>query len=221
MQEVAPLWELYRDQPVKTVKVPLDIHTKLRELTKTMNLPSLGSVIAHETNLVSQKYGDPVDITTAMHGTEPIVITGKPLSGKTYFVKNKILNWIKKQKVMRYNVYVVDTAHEYSILKHVSDDFQFKGDMIRVRFRPDKEVRKAERDIEWIFERLNDKRKYLKKWIVIVEEAHRYQNIQSFLSFVYESRKFARKVILVTPQYSAFLGLNVFDVKGNGIYVKS
>ena len=81
-------------------------------------------------------------------------------------------------------------------------------------------MRYAKTQIELLFESLNARRKRLANWIIIVEEAHRYSSISAFMSFVYESRKFARKVVLVTPQYSAFQGLDLYEVKYGAVYYK-
>lgn len=210
----SPLWEPWAEYD-KTIHVHRDIHAELQKNKEAMDLPSLGAYVAYLVNVLKQRYGEPTDIETLMESPVPIVMTGPPLAGKTYFVMKRLLPILRNL----YSVFVVDTAHEYK-LKRVKTDYTFKSVKESVRFKPSKRVRFAETQVEMLFESLNARRKRLGNWIIIVEEAHRYCNIPAFMSFVYESRKFVRKTILVTPMFSAFLGLDAYEIKYGGLYFK-
>jgi len=63
-----------------------------------------------------------------------------------------------------------------------------------------------------IFTHLDLKRNSLSKWIIIVEEAHTYKNLSTFIKFLYGSRHIVRKMVVVTPQTDAFQGLMTLTI---------
>lgn len=151
-----------------------------------------------------------------MNETVPVVLTGKPLSGKTFFIRNNVVS-----RLWHHSILVIDTWNEYKEIQTVGyelNSFNFREmDKKKIRFVPNKRGDIAEREIERLFEDLDMKRDELANWVIIVEEAHAYKNIPSFMKFLYGSRRIVRKMIVVTPQLDAFEGLETFTVYRKGI----
>jgi len=155
--------------------------------------------------LLEERARNLASVDAVMNGTVPVVLTGKPLSGKTFFVKQKLLPSLKSNPVL-----VIDSWDEYKELRNIGYDIyglNFKDFNEQIRFVPNTQSRVAETEVESIFAHLDMRRNELAKWIVIVEEAHAFKNIAAFTKFLYGSRHFVRKMVAVTPQTDAFQGL--------------
>lgn len=144
-------------------------------------------------------------VDDVMKGTVPVVLTGKPLSGKSFFVKKKLLPSLKGSPML-----VIDSWDEYKELRNIGYDIyglNFKDFNEQIRFIPNTQSRVAETEVENIFAHLDMKRGEMSKWIIIVEETHAYKNVSAFTKFLYGSRHIVRKMVAVTPQTDAFRGL--------------
>lgn len=186
------------------VRVPEELRDQIMSLKLEMGFRSAGNVV-HYLLLQTQGSIKPATLERVMKRRVPVVITGKPLCGKTYFIRKQLL-----PKLNPYPVLVIDTWNGYRRIDKVGyevnalDFGNYKG---HIRFVPTKRSDIAEREIERLFEDLDMKRDDLRRWIVIVEEAHAYRNLPPFMKFLYGSRRIVRKMIAVTPDVDAFDGL--------------
>jgi len=155
--------------------------------------------------LLEEQAKNLASVDAVMAGNVPVVLTGKPLSGKTFFIKQKLLPSLRGNPVL-----VIDSWDEYGQLRNIAYDvygLNFKDFNEQIRFVLNTQSRVAETEVENIFAHLDMKRNELAKWIVIVEEAHAFKNIAAFTKFLYGSRHIVRKMVAVTPQTDAFQGL--------------
>lgn len=153
----------------------------------------------------TQKLSKRARVRAVMKEKVPVVLTGKPLSGKTFFVKRKLLPSLKGNPVL-----VIDSWNEYNEMRNIGYDIyglDFKDFNEHIRFVPNSQSRVAITEVESIFAHLDMKRNEMSKWIVIVEEAHAFKNVPAFTKFFYGSRHNVRKMVAVTPQTDAFKGL--------------
>ena len=58
-----------------------------------------------------------------------------------------------------------------------------------------------------IFEHLNRQRDSLRKWVFVLDEAHRFADDANVRSFITEAGKFCKKVILITADWKKYEGL--------------
>ncbi len=140
-----------------------------------------------------------------MKGNVPTVLIGKPLAGKTFFIKQKLLPILVGSPVL-----VIDSWNEYDELRNIGYDIyglNFKDFNEHIRFVPNAQSRVAETEVESIFAHLDMKRNEMARWIIIVEEAHTFKDVPAFAKSLYGSRHVVRKMIAVTPQTDAFQGL--------------
>jgi len=160
--------------------------------------------------LVLKHYAGEYEIATrkrVMQDTVPIVLTGLPLAGKTYFIRHRIIPRVKSPHCCL----VVDTANEYDELPQVRYDIDFDKPQ-KVRFVPSETPTVSTGEVKFLFDTLHMNRGLLKNWVIVIEEAHRYIDIKQLMDFVYESRKFCRKVVVVTPSVKEFRGLKTLIV---------
>lgn len=156
-------------------------------------------------SLLQQQAKDIATIEAVMNERVPVVLTGKPLSGKSYFVKNKLLPSLSGSPVL-----LIDSLNEYTAVKTIRFDIfsiNFEKCNEHLRFIPNSQSRVAETEVEALFSNLDMKRNNLADLTVIVEEAQSYANVSSFVKFLYGSRHCLRKMVAITPKIDAFLGL--------------
>jgi len=188
-------------------RVLKDDLAKLMSIKKGTGFKSLAWVIH---NLLEQQPKNIATVEAVMNGNVPIVLTGRPLSGKTSFIKQRLLPTLIENPVL-----VVDSWGEYKELRNIGYDIyglDFANFSDHIRFVPNSQSKVAETEIESIFAHLDMKRNAMSKWTIIVEEAHTYKNVPAFAKFLYGSRHVVRKMIAVTPQTNAFEGLEVLTV---------
>ena len=161
-------------------------------------------------NLLQQQPKNIATVEAVMNGNVPVVLTGTPLSGKTSFIKKKLLPSLTGNPLL-----MVDSWGEYEELRNIGYDIyglNFKDFNEHIRFVPNSQSRIAETEVESIFAHLDMKRNEMTRWIVIVEEAHTFKNVSSFVKLLYGSRHIVRKMVAVTPQTDAFQGLVTLTV---------
>jgi len=171
-------------------------------IKKSMGFKNLAWVVH---GLLEEQAKNLASVEAVMKSTVPIILTGKPLSGKSFFTKRKLLPSLKNNPVL-----VIDSWNEYEVLRNVGYDvysLNFKDFNEHIRFVPNTQSQIAETEISAIFSHLDMKRNEMAKWIIIVEEAHSYKNVSAFTKFLYGSRHIVRKMVAVTPQTDAFQGL--------------
>ena len=155
--------------------------------------------------LLEEQAKNLASVEAVMDESVPVVLTGKPLSGKTFFVQRKLLPTLKNSPVL-----VIESWNEYEELRNIGYDIyglNFNDFNEHIRFVPNTQSQIAETEISAIFSHLDMKRNEMAKWIIIVEEAHSYKNVSAFTKFLYGSRHIVRKMVAVTPQTDAFQGL--------------
>jgi hypothetical protein len=144
-------------------------------------------------------------VEAIMKDRVPVVLTGKPLSGKSYFVKNKLLPSLTGSPVL-----VIDVQNEYDSLRKIGFDIfglDFENFTDHIRFMPNSQSMVAESEIASLFSNLEMKRETLSKWTIIIEEGQAFKTCAPFVRFLYGSRHIVRKMVVVTPQTDSFLGL--------------
>lgn len=147
--------------------------------------------------LLEEQVKNLASVDAVMKGNVPVVLTGKPLSGKSFFVRRKLLPVLKENPVL-----VIDSWNEYKELRSIGYDIyslKFNDFNEQIRFMPNTQSRVAETEVENIFSHLDMKRNEMSKWIIIVEEAHAFKNVSAFTKFLYGSRHIVRKMVAVTP----------------------
>jgi hypothetical protein len=160
--------------------------------------------------LLEEQAKNLASVEAIMSSNVPVVLTGKPLSGKTYFVKQKLLPSLKGSPVL-----VVDCWDEYKELRNIGYDIyglNFGDFKEHIRFIPNSQSRVAITEVGNIFAHLDMRRSELSEWIVVVEEAHTFKKISTFTKFLYGSRHIVRKMVAITPQTDAYQGIVVLTV---------
>lgn len=181
---------------------------KLRKLKHTLNLPTYDSVISH---IIAKELEEHpvVSYEAVMADTIPIILTGLPGSGKTHFLKNIFIPKLPHNIALL----LIDIHNEYDnpALQHINlGDFfsiNFNNDISCYRLIPSSNVDVSRSEIDSVFRHLIMFQKELKNWIIMLEEAHRFQESPFVKSFMAESRKNTRKVIVVSQQVEHFKGL--------------
>jgi len=177
------------------------------KIKKSVGFKNIAWVIR---GLLEEQAENLASVEAIMNGRVPVVLTGMPLSGKTFFVKQKLLPSLEGNPVL-----VIDIWDEHKELRNIGYDIyglNFKDFNEQVRFVPNTQGRVAETEVEGIFAHLDMKRNEMSKWIIIVEEAHAFKNVPVFTKFLYGSRHVVRKMVAVTPQTDAFQGLVTLTV---------
>jgi hypothetical protein len=181
-----------------------------------VKLNSIGQKFGFKNNawvvhsLIADRACNLASVESVMNLTVPIIVTGLPLSGKSYYIKEKLLPSLVGTPVL-----VLDPLGEYDELKNVGYDIfslDFETFCGHVRFVPNSYSKMAESEIENVFSHLDMKAKSLSRWVIVAEEAQSFRNISSFVKFLYSSRHHVRKMIAVTPMIDAFQGLLTFTV---------
>lgn len=161
-------------------------------------------------NLLERQPENIATVEAVMNGNVPVVLTGKPMSGKTFFIKQKLLPSLAGNPVLLF-----DSWSEYKDLRSVGYDIyglDFENCTDHIRFVPNTQSKVAETEVDSIFAHLDMKRNELSKWTIIAEEAHTFKNVSSFVKFLYGSRHIVRKMVAVTPQTDAFQGLAILTI---------
>lgn len=189
------------------VRVFEDDYRQLSLIKKDVGFRSIAWVIR---SLMKEQARNLASVEAIMNSNVPVVLTGKPLSGKTFFVKQKLLPSLKDCPVL-----VIDCWNEYDELRNIGYDIyglNFKEFNEHIRFTPNSQSRVAITEVENIFGHLDMKRNEMSRWVVIVEEAHAFGCIPIFTKFLYGSRHIVRKMVAVTPQTNAYQGLATLAV---------
>jgi len=148
----------------------------------------------------------------------PDALIGGSGVGKTLAAKTLLLPALKAAKTC---LLVLDTAAEYTGIPRISlpDIFTLKWNAVKegtwFRFVPNENSLLADAEIAMLFQRLNSVKlegfvanQYpsgaLRRWIFVAEEAHRLIRSTAFMDFVSESRKYLRKILIITNNPGPF-----------------
>ena len=196
-----------KSDETRHIRVWKEDHQKLQKIKASVGFRNFAWVVHR---LLEEQAKNLASVEAVMKETVPIALIGKPLSGKTFFVKKRLLPSIKSNPVL-----VIESWNEYEELRNIGYDIyglNFKDFNEQIRFIPNTQSQIAETEISAIFSHLDMKRNEMGKWIIIVEEAHSYKNVSAFTKFLYGSRHVVRKMVAITPQTDAFQGLVTLTV---------
>lgn len=161
-------------------------------------------------SLLEQQAKNAATVEAIMDSRAPVVVTGKPLAGKSFFIKNKLLPALTGNPVL-----LIDVQNEYTNLKKIGFDIfglNFENYTEHVRFAPNTQSMVAESEISSLFSNLEMKKEVLSNWVIIAEESQSFKTLAPFVRFLYGSRHIVRKMIVVTPQTDCFQGLTTLTV---------
>jgi len=198
--------EMSRKLDTTHVRVLKGDHRKLLFIRERVGFRNIAWVVH---SLLEERTPHLATVEAVMEGNVPIILTGLPLSGKSFFVKNKLLPSLKDNPVL-----VIDSWDEYKDLRNIGYELyslNFKDFNEHIRFVPNTQSRVATTEVGNIFSHLDMRRSEISKWTLIVEEAHSYKNLSTFTKFLYGSRHLVRKMIAVTPS-NTFEGLVTLTV---------
>lgn len=193
--------------PQSVVTVPEQITerdwNRIQSIKEQFGFKTFGEVVEHLTKESAYRY----DPTKSLESSRPLLVIGPPESGKTIFTKGFIKNYEK--------VFVVDVSKEYTDFKLVNIGDLF-GNTIwqtdkRFRYIPEDNQIFSDMQMHYLFAILLGKMKEenspMKDFCLVIEDAVRFSTIQSIRSFIAESRKFVKKVIVVCQDAKAYEGL--------------
>jgi len=196
-------------RPLTLVKLQKEDFEKLQKIKDECQILDVGATI-HQL-LQTQACTEIVTVERVMNERTPVLLVGKPLAGKSHFIKTKLLPSLIGQPVL-----IVDVQDEYSNLKSIGFDIfslNFENFAEHIRFVVNKQSMVAESEVSSLFSNLEMKREVLSKWTIIVEECQSFSvNVAPFLRFLYGSRHIVRKMVCVSPKTDCLLGLQTFTV---------
>ena len=194
------------------VRIRVEDFEELAQRRDAIGYKNIHSVI----HALIKQSDKPPTIEEVMKETTPVVIVGLPNHGKTHFIRNKLIPALSN-KHDRVSVLVIDRGNEYDSLENVGKsvhaiDWKKPNQRLRIVPSDDPEVAKTEVDLTIRNLVTHAYAGNMKNWILIIEECQLYQDLGSLRDFVYRSRRFLRKLILVTPKLDAFPGLQTFRI---------
>jgi len=184
------------------VRVLRSDYERLLSIKENVGFKSVAWVVH---GLLEEQAKNLATVEAVMASSVPVVLTGKPLSGKTFFVKQKLLPSLIGTPVL-----VIDAWDEYKELRNIGYDIyglNFGDFDEHIRFIPNSQSRVAITEVGSIFAHLDMRRSELSEWTIVVEKAHTFKKVSVFTKFLYGSRHIVRKMVAVTPQTDAFQGL--------------
>jgi hypothetical protein len=195
-------------RPLTLVKLQEEDFEKLKRIKDECQINDLGAVI-HQL-LQSQAITEIVTVERVMKERTPVLLVGKPLAGKSQFIKTKLLPSLTGQPVL-----LLDVQDEYSNLKSIGFDIfslDFENFTEHIRFVINKQSMVAESEVSSLFSNLEMKREVLSKWTIIIEECQSFVNVTPFLRFLYGSRHIVRKMVCISPKTDCLQGLQTYTV---------
>lgn len=175
-------------------------YQRLTEIKKREGWPSFGALLNALALEHSEKEAPRADVGTMLSDSRPFIITGPSGSGKTTLAKSILAKWGGPALVF-------DVSGEYAELPAVKDarDVPFAaGGRVRILADPDESYSAIQGS--YLFRDLARARgPELSKWLVIIEEAHRFKGDGNLRNLVLESRKFLGKLLVLSADSSAWV----------------
>jgi len=179
---------------------------KLLELKRAMNIKSIDGVVGYLVSEIMSEFKQ-ATVEEVMKDTVPVILTGIPNAGKTFFLREKLLPSLNSEDP----VLAVDVHDEYPGLARINQgDFyalDFKAERRKHRFIPNPDVGVSKSEVAGLVAHLVRNQKFLAQWTIIVEEGHRFEKLKVLKDFMAEARKHTRKLIVVSHQTEPFKGL--------------
>jgi len=190
------------------VRVTRANREKLKELKKSFNVRSYDAVLSFLLKNQGQEYPE-ASSENIMNNSIPVILTGLPGSGKTTFLREKLIPELDTDT----SLFVLDVHSEYPKLEQIDlgkfYSLDFGSENRKLRFVTSTNPMIAKSEANSIFEHMIMMQKTLYKWVMIIEEGHRFVRSTALRSLVAESRKHMRKLILVSHQVEPYKGLGI------------
>jgi len=151
----------------------------------------------------------PISTELLFADDRPALLTSGSGTGKTLWTKTRLLPNLKSPTL------IIDLAGEYSHVRKIglpdlfSLKFEKTTDSTRLRFVPSNSSILADAELGMLFDRLNVVKQQtfkpdhvpsgsLQRWVLVAEEGHRLLRSPAFMDFVSESRKYLRKILVIS-----------------------
>lgn len=201
-----------RDIKRTTLKIRKDVLPKIREQSKRLGYGNYSDFLLFAIDLIDRSEGVLPQITSSLifDKEKPVILSGEPGVGKSFCLRNLLSQTDRP-------ILVIDVANEYESagLKPINQGEVFQIDWSatgRYRFVPDPNLQVSRSQVHIIASHLNQVKtqpqttKYLKDWIIVIEEAHRFSEDSEIRALIAEGRKFV-KVVVITSDYRLYRGL--------------
>jgi len=187
---------------------------RMKDLKKKFNIKSYDALISFFIHTIEEERYPAPTVEAILENNVPVILTGIPGVGKTTLLRDMVIPRLEQP------VFLIDPHNEYTGLKQISLgdffslDFLRDARKLRLVTHPNVDVSKSEADS--VFRHLIMFQRSLTRWSIIIEEGHRFQESPFLKSFMAESRKHTRKVIVVSHQVDSFKGLGlIYEVSRN------
>ncbi len=162
-----------------------------------------------------QELALPASSQLVLADDRPDCLSGGSGTGKTLWITRVLL------QALSMPTFILDMVGEYNGIKKIALpdlftlDWARAPDSARYRFVPNNNSLLAEAELSMLFQRLNVVKTEgftpgcypsgsLSRWCLITEESHRLARNTGFMDFLSESRKFCRKIIVVSNNPAPF-----------------
>jgi hypothetical protein len=186
-------------------------YQQLIRIMRERGFQNLSNVVHDLLANLEEDHREIATLEKVMNLSVPVVLCGKPMSGKTTWIKEMLLPSLYGKSP----VLVIDPLDEYLNLKKVGFDifsFDFENCLDQLRFVPEKQSQVAETMVGTLFANLEMKHGSLLNWVFVIEESQSYRFVPSFVKFLFESRHHCRKMVCVTSMLDAYRGLETLTV---------
>lgn len=213
-----PLEKRLSSKHTVTARIWQDDRDRAKEIKKDKGFTSIANVLRHFLRLGEVRLPTFEGVMKTKEKEEmarrvPILLTGLSYSGKSDWIRRILLPMLASLMIP---VFLIDiTGKDYPRLEPLGDfgkiySIDFENSVGHIRFIPMKGFQTHQ--IESLFNFLLTKSGSLSRWVIIVEDAHGFKDVASLRHFLYSSRHYVRKMIVVTPDEDAFRGLETFKV---------
>jgi hypothetical protein len=190
---------------------------RMKTLKQSYNFRSYDGLISFLINSLSASDYPSATPQLVMENTVPVILTGIPGSGKTTFLRERLIPKLDVQT----SLFVLDVHSEYPSLEQIdlgkfySLDFASENRKLRFLTSSNPEIARSEADS--IFRHMIMMQKALSRWVVIIEEGHRFVRSTALRSLLAEGRKHILKLIVVAHQVESYRGLGIILKVTSGI----
>jgi len=196
------------NKKITHMRISVQNYGELGKLKERLNIRSRDAVLSVLLNeyLTSEEYPE-ATVENVMENQVPIILTGIPGSGKTTFLRDRLIPTLNS------GLFLIDPHNEYPILEKINlgefFSLNFKRANRKIRLVPSSNVDVSKSEADSVFRHLIMFQKELADWTVIVEEGHRFAESPFLKSLLAEARKHMRKMIVVSHQVESYLGLGL------------